>query len=865
MELQKIYEKSDLTQDELINPDFSAQFDYVMVFPLLTVGDPTSQSKVCKFVCQEMIDAGFELFPYLSVQKDELVVLSKIPDNVLAQFTDRIDFKILMSAEQVKLDLTRGIKNENGDYIIRPRNINEDTNITPLSPYSFIYGKYESNVNDLYDNKNHSSPLFGQVRLTLIYYLLKGAKLHGGCALDLNGMIVKGDLLAFFALHNKKESAIILTKSLDWGTFSWDQPFEEIKDYFGEKIALFYHFLGHYSYWLIIPAAIGFIFQLVVWGTGNYSHPVVAFYAVFVACWAVFMLEFWKRKESSIAMEWGMSDFESQEPDRPEYIGNLQLSYIDGSKHLYYSPFEARNRLAESYSVVGVFILLVVASVVSIYLLRYELLFTSMAGSASIIASVLNTIVIMLFNYAYSEVALKLTVAENHRTDTEFEDSLILKQFMFTFVNSYISFFYLAFIALYLDAPADTPINYMGQCGAPTCMEPLSINLATIFGTRIFLGTALSIIIPFAQSEQKKKEETMDRSTGLPINDLSLFTPAEDAYMLMVYNPTLEAIALYSDIVVQFGYLALFVTALPIASLFTIIINYISSKTLTWKLLVLYQRPIPVGAQDIGVWQEIMQTIASISILTNGALVCYTMDVLDGYTPHTRAWIYIIFMWTIGLLQQGIGLAIPDVPFEVQTQLKRQEFIVSKLIDHLPDEIEEEIELEEILEGGQSAQANQSRNSHSRKSVSRKRNSSVGLQGAADDNVDDCNDNCQKNCVKKVAGSRLHKLKKVDYSKIKTMPVLPYPYSGESAYCVSKYATPSETKTRRSILAMKPNAEDAGRRSSAATIVNESLVPFAELNQASGTARRASAVTFADKVTVNPITAVYGKEEERDE
>jgi hypothetical protein len=141
---------------------------------------------------------------------------------------------------------------------------NEDTNITPISPYSFIYGKYESHSIDLYDTKNHDSPLYGQIRLTLIYYLLKGAKLYGGCGLDLNGMIVKGDLLAFFALHNRTESAIIYTKSLDWGTFSWDQPFEHIKDYFGEKIALFYHFLGHYSYWLIIPAAIGFIFQLIV-------------------------------------------------------------------------------------------------------------------------------------------------------------------------------------------------------------------------------------------------------------------------------------------------------------------------------------------------------------------------------------------------------------------------------------------------------------------------------------------------------------------------------------------------------------------------------------------------------------------------
>jgi len=337
----------------------------------------------------------------------------------------------------------------------------------------------------------------------------------------------------------------------------------------------------------------------------------------------------------------------------------------------------------------------------------------------------------------------------------------------------------------------------------------------------------------------------------------------------MVYNPTLEAIGLYSDIVVQFGYLALFVSALPIASLFTLITNYVSSKALTWKMLVLYQRPIPIGAQDIGVWQEIMQTIAIISILTNGALICFTMDVLDRYTPHTRTWIYIVFMWSVGLIQQGIFVAVPDVPLEVVIQLQRQEFIVSKLIHRTPDENEEEIDLQEILEGEQSSNANDSkrRNSLHRKSASRKRNSSVGLQVAGDDDVDDCTDNCQKSCVKKVVGSRVQKHVKIDHSKIKTIPVLAYPLSGASASCLSKQYMPSDSKSRNSILAAKPLADDSGRRSSAATIVNESFVPFAELNQASGTARRASAVTSPYINTVNPITAVYGKEgeEERDE
>lgn len=95
------------------------------------------------------------------------------------------------------------------------------------------------------------------------------------------------------------------------------------------------------------------------------------------------------------------------------------------------------------------------------------------------------------------EIAVALTNAENHRTDTQYEDSMIVKLFVFQFVNSYSSFFFLAFIAQNLESSKDVPSNFQGQCGAPNCMEPLSINLAIIFGTRLTLTNFLDIFIPW--------------------------------------------------------------------------------------------------------------------------------------------------------------------------------------------------------------------------------------------------------------------------------------------------------------------------------------------------------------------------------
>ena len=111
-----------------------------------------------------------------------------------------------------------------------------------------------------------------------------------------------------------------------------------------------------------------------------------------------------------------------------------------------------------------------------------------------------------------------------------YEDSLIIKMFVFQFINSYASFFFIAFIAAYLEEPPGTPSNWVGQCGGPDCMTPLSINLAIIFGTRLTLSNFLDIFIPYMTYKNKLKEETK----GIEGKTL---TPAEHDFTLIIYDP----------------------------------------------------------------------------------------------------------------------------------------------------------------------------------------------------------------------------------------------------------------------------------------------------------------------------------------
>lgn len=496
---------------------------------------------------------------------------------LLKKFADKIDYRLRADKIVLQEVLTAG----NPKAKIKPVLIS-NTDLTPFTPYEHIYLKYDETLNQgLYYIPRGESTCFGKnVRLKLIYLLLRAPKRLGGCDIELNKLLHKKRMLAMFPLHDRKYTDFIKERCFDIKVMPWDAPVAEIKDYFGEKIALYNVFLGHYSWWLIIPSIIGFGFQLVVWGTENFSHPVLPFYSLVITVWSVLMLEYWKRQEAHTALRWGMSDFEEQEQDRPEFVGEVMKSYINGRDMMYFPPDKAQQLYNISQSVITGFIAIVIGVVAAIYVFRFVLQEnedTSLYSST--IASILNTVQITIFNMIYQFLAKRLTDQENHRTDTQYEDSLIVKMFVFQFINSYASFFFLAFIAGNLPRPSGAPSTALGQCGASNCMEPLSVNLAIIFGSRLTITNFLDIFMPYITHKRKKAAEVAN------IDPTKELTPAENDYMLMQYEPMLASIQNYADTAVQYGFTLLFITALPCASFFSLLNNYVKVKVNAWKLI----------------------------------------------------------------------------------------------------------------------------------------------------------------------------------------------------------------------------------------------------------------------------------------
>ncbi len=105
-----------------------------------------------------------------------------------------------------------------------------------------------------------------------------------------------------------------------------------------------------------------------------------------------------------------------------------------------------------------------------------------------------------------------------------------------------------------------------------------------------------------------------------------------------------------------------------------------------WRLCQQCRRPEPRQCEDIGTWYTIFEIVAYAAVLVNAALVAFTGTNAVNETWPARVWIFFGISAGIMYIKNTIAEYIPDIPHEVEVQLKRQEYYHDKLIDNIPDE-----------------------------------------------------------------------------------------------------------------------------------------------------------------------------------
>lgn len=312
--------------------------------------------------------------------------------------------------------------------------IEDDHETTPLTPYQCVYGPFDDERPELFAHAaGYQHPFSDMLRIKIIFDIITSNK--AGCA-HLNLRKMKSDdkdpkkcsVIAYFPLHNRAVADDLETRWLGWKVRPWEQPLDDVKEYFGEKVALYFCFTAHYTTWLAPLSVAGgivcldLIIETVVYNSIDealLTAYTIPFFCIFVSFWSQMMIEYWKRTEATKAMEWGMTHFEDEESERPEFeFDEVKRSLIDGSEVHYFDPRKKMQKLLYSLSVIGGMILLVLACVSGIFGLQYY--FNSEkssveASDGNTAVSILSAVQITILAMVYNNLAIQLTDQENHR------------------------------------------------------------------------------------------------------------------------------------------------------------------------------------------------------------------------------------------------------------------------------------------------------------------------------------------------------------------------------------------------------------------------------------------------------------------
>ncbi|KAM5170171.1 anoctamin-4 [Mantella aurantiaca] len=535
-------------------------------------------------------------------------------------------------------------------------------------------------------------------RSRIVHHILQRIKYEEGKnKIGLNRLLSNCTYEAAFPLHegSYRSKNSIKTHGADnhrhllfecwasWGVWYKYQPLDLVRRYFGEKIGLYFAWLGWYTGMLFPAAIIGlFVFLYGMFTldscqvsreiceatnitmcplcdkycpfmrlsdscvyakvTHLFDNGATVFFAVFMAIWATVFLEFWKRRRAVIAYDWDLIDWEEEEEEiRPQfeakYSKKEKLNPISGKPEPYQAFADKCSRLVVSASGIFFMICVVIAAVFGIVIYRVVTVSTFAAFKWALIrnnsqvattgtAVCINFCIIMLLNVLYEKVALFLTNLEQPRTESEWENSFTLKMFLFQFVNLNSSTFYIAF---FLGRFTGRPGAYLRlinrwrleECHPSGCLIDLCMQMGIIMVLKQTWNNFMELGYPLIQNWWTRRRLRQEHGA----HGKASFPQWEKDYNLQPIN-AYGLFEEYLEMILQFGFTTIFVAAFPLAPLLALLNNIIEIRLDAYKFITQWRRPLASRAKDIGIWYGILEGIGILSVITNAFVIAVTSD-----------------------------------------------------------------------------------------------------------------------------------------------------------------------------------------------------------------------------------------------
>nr|KAG5703954.1 hypothetical protein BaRGS_020551 [Batillaria attramentaria] len=414
--------------------------------------------------------------------------------------------------------------------------------------------------------------------------------------------------------------------------------------YFGEKVGIYFAWLGYYTSQLIPAAIVGlvaFIYGLATFlddansciysrVTYLFDNPATVAFAGFMALWATVFAEMWKRRTAEIEYDWDVADYEEEETVRPEYEASVKKRRVNPINKLEEPYLSFASRACRYLSSLWV-ILFMVTAVFGVIVYRMTvsaLLFAVNQEQVSKWSSTITSITAACIN-------------------------LVCIILLGKFVNHYGSLIYIAFFkGKFIGRPGDynREINDKRQeeCDPAGCLIELLIQLGIIMVGKQAINNAKEFLLPkvmnwFKGRRVKEEEEKASKPLARWEKDYS-----------MACMPDLGLFEEYLEMVLQYGFVTLFVAAFPLAPFFALLNNVIEIRLDAYKYRDFREPP--------GSPREYQFTMEYWHVLT------------------ARLAFIISFILVIVFLQWLISFLVPDIPRFVKMMMLREKYLAKEAI-----------------------------------------------------------------------------------------------------------------------------------------------------------------------------------------
>ncbi|XP_076971539.1 anoctamin-1 isoform X1 [Tamandua tetradactyla] len=698
-----------------------------------------------------LLEAGLEL------ERDEDTKIHGVgfvkihaPWNVLCREAEFLKLK-MPTKKMYHINETRGLLKKINSVLqkitdpIQPRVAEHRPQTTKRLSYPFSREKQH-----LFDLSDKDSFFDSKTRSTIVYEILKRttctkAKYSMGqgegrkkdsallnkrrkCGKHgISSLLANGVYSAAYPLHDGdyegenvefNDRKLLYEEWASYGVFYKYQPIDLVRKYFGEKIGLYFAWLGVYTQMLIPASVVGIIVFLYGWvtvdddipsmemcdqrhnitmcplcdktcsywkmssacATARASHlfdnPATVFFSVFMALWAATFMEHWKRKQMRLNYHWDLTGFEEEEEavkdhPRAEYEARvLEKSLRKESKNKEkrrHIPEEPTNKWKQRVktamagvkltdkvkltwkdrfpayftNLVSLFFMVAVTFAIVLGVIIYRIstaaalamnsnpsVRSNIRVTVTATAVIINLVVIILLDEVYGCIARWLTQIEVPKTEKSFEERLIFKAFLLKFVNSYTPIFYVAFFkGRFVGRPGDYVYIFrsfrMEECAPGGCLMELCIQLSIIMlGKQLIQNNLFEIGIP----KMKKLIRYLRLRRQSPSDPEECVKRKQRYEVDYNLEPFAGLTPEYMEMIIQFGFVTLFVASFPLAPLFALLNNIIEIRLDAKKFVTELRRPVAVRAKDIGIWYNILRGVGKLAVIINAFVISFTSD-----------------------------------------------------------------------------------------------------------------------------------------------------------------------------------------------------------------------------------------------